>query len=385
MDQIPLLSLITMFVVFLSVFFAFFLFTVKTEKRLSNILIGLFFLTIAVNISVFFYKYYIEDFSPSLNLLRDQVSYLSNPLLYLYILSAIYNDFRLRPIHLLHVLPFIIVILVFYPNFYGIDVEQQKLFSDNFQNRPESRFSFIFGYVHAGFYLTLMFMALRRYKKVLLENYSNSDTFNYKWLLQLTVLMTVLYFFSLFKLIFKSLSDDSVQLNNVRIAMVVLLLGFISWIVFKSMNNPELFRGIASHLTLVRNMDAEKSGHQKMGSSPKYGEDINGLTNSLKKHMVQTEPYLDPALTVQDLADQLNIPSRELSILVNRNLGLHFFDFVNGYRIEKAMRILKEPDKHKTTVLEILYEVGFNSKSSFNTAFKKHTGTTPTNYRKSNS
>ncbi|WP_276965984.1 helix-turn-helix domain-containing protein [Chryseobacterium sp.] len=82
------------------------------------------------------------------------------------------------------------------------------------------------------------------------------------------------------------------------------------------------------------------------------------------------------------MSGEIEIPVRELSLLINHQLGQHFYDFVNTYRIENAMNMLKDETKSKVTILEILYEVGFNSKSSFNTAFKKHTGTTPTLYRK---
>jgi AraC-like DNA-binding protein len=82
------------------------------------------------------------------------------------------------------------------------------------------------------------------------------------------------------------------------------------------------------------------------------------------------------------MADDLQIPVRDLSLLINHKLDQHFFDFINSFRIEKAKKILEDSSKNKTTVLEILYEVGFNSKSSFNTAFKKHVGLTPTQYRK---
>ncbi|WP_200911889.1 helix-turn-helix domain-containing protein [Pedobacter sp. Hv1] len=67
---------------------------------------------------------------------------------------------------------------------------------------------------------------------------------------------------------------------------------------------------------------------------------------------------------------------------MNHQLRQHFYDFVNAYRIESAMDILKGATKSKVTLLKILYEVGFNSKSSFNTAFKKHSGSTPTIYSK---
>jgi AraC-like DNA-binding protein len=74
--------------------------------------------------------------------------------------------------------------------------------------------------------------------------------------------------------------------------------------------------------------------------------------------------------------------SRDLSVLINQNLHQHFFDFINEYRINAAKEILRNPSKKEFTILEILYEAGFNSKYSFNTAFKKHTGLTPTQFRK---
>ena len=70
------------------------------------------------------------------------------------------------------------------------------------------------------------------------------------------------------------------------------------------------------------------------------------------------------------------------SIDEKTNYNKLFFDFVNEYRIKKAMEMLSDTNKKDLTVLEILYKVGFNSKSSFNTAFKKHAGKTPTQFRK---
>ena len=99
--------------------------------------------------------------------------------------------------------------------------------------------------------------------------------------------------------------------------------------------------------------------------------------------METAKPFLNPSLSIRNLAEEIKMNPRELSILINQQLKQHFFDFVNEYRINEAMKILKDPTKNELTVLEILYEVGCNSKSSFNTAFKKHTGVTPTEFRKS--
>ena len=62
-------------------------------------------------------------------------------------------------------------------------------------------------------------------------------------------------------------------------------------------------------------------------------------------------------------------------------MGQHFYDLINRYRIEEAARLLTDPEDEKITILEVLYQVGFNSKSSFNTLFKKYMGMTPTEFR----
>ncbi len=71
-----------------------------------------------------------------------------------------------------------------------------------------------------------------------------------------------------------------------------------------------------------------------------------------------------------------------LSQAINEGLGKNFFEFINRYRIEEAKRLLTDPADKKITVLEVLYQVGFNSKSSFNTVFKKQTGLTPSEFKK---
>jgi AraC-like DNA-binding protein len=98
--------------------------------------------------------------------------------------------------------------------------------------------------------------------------------------------------------------------------------------------------------------------------------------------MQNHEPYLNPELTIQHLAGQLKMNPRELSLLINQQLNQNFYDFIAKYRVEKAKELLILDGDKKLTILEILYQVGFNSKSSFNTSFKKFTGLTPTDFRK---
>jgi AraC-like DNA-binding protein len=149
------------------------------------------------------------------------------------------------------------------------------------------------------------------------------------------------------------------------------------WFILKALNYPELFRRIDSTLQPTKDF-AETLEIENTTDETKSFQ-----IEQLKNFMAEKEPFLNPSLTIQELADQVNIPVRELSVLINHHLNQHFFDFVNEYRIKKAMTLLKDPTKKEYTVLEILYEVGFNSKSSFHTSFKKYTNQTPTAFRNS--
>ncbi|MCE0733750.1 AraC family transcriptional regulator [Halomonas sp. G15] len=96
--------------------------------------------------------------------------------------------------------------------------------------------------------------------------------------------------------------------------------------------------------------------------------------------MAEARPYLDANLSVDQLARQLGVPSRELSRAINEGLGKNFFELVSDYRIAEARRQL-EAAEAGTTILQVMYDSGFNSKSVFNTAFKKATGMTPSAYQ----
>ena len=78
----------------------------------------------------------------------------------------------------------------------------------------------------------------------------------------------------------------------------------------------------------------------------------------------------------------MNTEKCRLSELINRAFNQNFFDFINSYRIEEAKKMLTYDSDERRTVLEVLYDSGFNSKSAFNNAFKRNTGITPTEYRK---
>jgi len=104
----------------------------------------------------------------------------------------------------------------------------------------------------------------------------------------------------------------------------------------------------------------------------------------LTRYMENEKPYLDPDLNLRTLSNQVNIPSHHLSQVINSKFGQNYYDFINSYRIKESIRLLNEDVSGAKTILEILYETGFNSKSVFNTFFKKYTNPTPTQFRQQN-
>ncbi len=353
----------------LSLLFAIFLFTVKTKNKLGNVLLGLYFAIMAVDFSA----YINIDMPVSVAMFRnDFVSLTSRPLIYLYVLSVIYSDFKLHKKHLLHLSWLAIDLIIMLPFYLGGESKQLEFFS-NYLDFPQGKFLMPFSMVHTQFYLTLIFITLIQYKKKLLQNFSSPNLTNHKWLLQMTVMLQILFLFVFTKNILRFFSYDFSVVENSRIAMLLFIIFFLCWLLMKALHAPEIFRGIDSRLKLFKEITEEEK--KKIAQEEKV--------ESLKSYMKEKEPFLNANLTIQNLADQMSLPVRELSIIINFHFNRHFYDFINFYRIEKAKKLLKDRSKQDLMVFEVFYDVGFNSKSSFNTAFKKHVGLTPTQYRKS--
>lgn len=101
------------------------------------------------------------------------------------------------------------------------------------------------------------------------------------------------------------------------------------------------------------------------------------LVNLLENEKI----FQDETISLQSLAKKLSIPSYLLSQIINEKFHKNFYDLVNSYRIEEAKKRLLECGENELTILEIAFEVGFNSKSAFNRAFKKYTKMNPTAFK----
>ena len=133
--------------------------------------------------------------------------------------------------------------------------------------------------------------------------------------------------------------------------------------------------------TLIRQRKISRRP-EKYHTSTLNSQTADDIIPQLLDLMDKKKIYLDPDLTLRDLAAKLRIHYNHLSQIINTRFEMSYNDYVNKYRIEEVQRQLKDPANNDRTVLEIMYECGFYSKSVFNTAFKKFTGMTPSQFRK---
>ncbi len=154
------------------------------------------------------------------------------------------------------------------------------------------------------------------------------------------------------------------QTVTFKMAMVLLLVGFLAgvyWVIRKYI----YFRKIENKY---------KHSNLQHHQAEEY-------MDALLKLMDEEKPYLDEELSLKGLAEKLSVAPRHLSQMVNERLNRNFSDFINGYRVEEAKKYLSDP-RSEHSVLEVCFEVGFNSRTSFYRAFKKVTGMSPTEYKK---
>ncbi|MBD2701914.1 helix-turn-helix domain-containing protein [Spirosoma sp. BT702] len=109
----------------------------------------------------------------------------------------------------------------------------------------------------------------------------------------------------------------------------------------------------------------------------------NRFARQLQEIMITEKLYHDNELRLDTVAERINISRHHLSQVLNEQLGMNFFEYVNSLRVEEARELLRQFPRQQLNIIEVAYQVGFNNKVSFNKAFKNVTGLTPSEFRRS--
>ena len=352
-----IIDIIAIVTTVLLLIFSLFLITINHRKKISHILLSLFLFSNALYIVDFLLPVIGNTFDTSLSSLGGigfSFGFLFGPLLYLYTGSITQKDFNLNKKQLFHLLLFAIIFLI-------------KLFHLKFI------LSFEYPLLHLQIfpYMIACIVAIMNYRKEIKEYYSAIEHLNLTWLLYVVGAFFLMWLIDLSNFLLYTFTNAGIDFLQV-LTLLSLTINFVFSILifFKAIRNPEVFSEIPDSVKTIKYEQSRLTQSEKQE-----------YTSKLKSYFHEHQPYLNPGLSISDVAEQVGIPVKDLSQVINESLQKNFYDFINSYRIEEAKQMLTGEHSDKKTVLEILYEVGFNSKSAFNTAFKKYTGYTPTEFR----
>lgn len=372
-------DILFLLVLFLLLFIAVFLYTSRKGASTSNILLGSFFLSIALNLLDSFLLLKQAYFSyPSLALWGSNLLLLCGPFMLFYTQSVIYKDFHFNSRKWLHFLPFIVLFLLTETSYLAAGYQKQEDILTGILERKIPVAVYLASlaiYIHFFIYLLVSLQAVKRYGVAALNQYADAKKVTLNWL------KTVIIFFLLLMVV--TLINSYLSYQSLTRAYffglsltVFLLLAFIVFVLFRALRHPGMF-------AVWEEKEIEEAAQNvKYASSGLAEAEKDRVVAALQQYMQNEKPYLEPELTLDKLAAQLAVKPKVLSQVINERLQQNFFEFVNFYRVEEAKKLLTNPKDKKITVLEVMYEVGFNSKSSFNTLFKKSTGLTPSDFKK---
>lgn len=365
------------------VLFAILLFT-RRERRLTNILLALFLIqhaAIPMDILIQFgaeFRFIALEWSPNLFYVFGFGYWLEGPLLLWYTRSLVYKNYRLTRRDLWYLLPFACFLAYQILFYYGLDFDQKKTMQQNydlFVAPAYMNYVTIFRDLFRFALGVMCLVELRRYSKHLQRNYSDIEKLELNWLRLLVIGFLAIRGWSVLVVFLVMLAvvfgiETNFELMGLTGNYTTFVL--ISLLIFYSLGHAHLAEGLEA-----RSGEAEAKPDETAKEKFKP-EQIQALTLLMENE----KPYLQPALTLEKLASQLQMPTRSLSNMINRQFSCNFFEFINAYRIDEAKRLLSEPSSVQKNMLDIMYEVGFNSKATFNTLFKKKLGMTPSEYRK---
>ena len=367
-------------IIFQCLFFSFFLLMQKNKRRLSNIILFAFLLTKAITeiggVLAHFeeLRRFIISHAPHLFYIDFPFRYMYVPVLFLYILSITKRDFHFKKVYLFHFIPFLLFSVLTILRFHikSADTLREILRADSLLIFEWLDFDFL-DYTQFFIYAAVSLVVLSQYRKEIKNVYSTIEHINLAWL------NFVLFGFIGWKslrflalVLWLTIGNSNIGTFLYITAEAVFLI-FVSLMFLKGIKQPAIFSGY--------NENESRGKYEKTSLVDEVKETYK---NKLLLYMETQKPYLESSLCLNDLAEKVAIPPHHISQVLNACLNQNFFDFINSYRIKESRRLLSEQGPDKKTILEILYQTGFNSKSVFNTAFKKHTGMTPTQFRKLN-
>jgi len=297
--------------------------------------------------------------------------FLLAPLVYFYIRTFCFKDFSFRPRHLLHGSLFLLFIVYSFISVHMLQTQSvpESSVLHSLFIAQHNRIFWTTNFIQIFLYIVSIVHIVLRYRQRLQNSQSSLDSYHLNWLYSLVVLLALHWSFVVYRALVGVLLPHATRLTAlVDLYSICIFLAFTTALILHGLSQLKIIAGVESSDKYVNSLLPQS--------------EIRQYTDQLVGYMDSQKPYLEPGLTIDDLAEQLTIPVWKLSQVINYSFRLNFFNFINSYRIQEVKQKLIDPKNDRKTILEILYETGFNSKSTFNDVFKKTTGKTPKEFRR---
>ena len=328
--------------------------------------------------------------------------FLFGPLIYHYAVTAADRTRQLTLRDALHFIPFLAVIVDGLPIYLMSGAEKVALYHrlQSGDVPPSIAIALPLKLISGVIYATLTLVFLRRHRQLVKESYSSLEHVQLRWLLWLGAGAAAIWAIAIVTNVLEAMDLTVVGVGDdiIALAMAVMVYG----IGYMGLRQPEIFRydtaeyRVPAELRVVRATPAATSPppvtpapnvSEPLATTPRYersglsDREAQQLEAALTAVMEKERPWRDSDLTLADLATRLDTTPHKLSEVLNSQLGLTFYDFVNGYRVREVQRRIAAGDARRVTMLALTLDAGFASKSTFNVVFKKHTRQTPSDYR----
>jgi len=333
---ITLFSLVVALLIFLNL---------KRTKR-NAIIINILLVTLLLAISDLYIQKFITTDFPRFN---QVITFLFAPVFFLFIKNFTIQDSKIQRSYVWYIVPTILIIFISQLGNYTFSLLLASLTC-----------------IHLGIYLILSFRELIKNKSIV-----NSNKKKTKWLWHIVIITFLIYLsVSVEVFFYKPILVIRYSILLIFLCSLYLLFRFV---ILKSVEIYFFYKYEKAKITDALSKKYKDSPLTTQSSS-RIAEELTGLIETKKL-------YLNDTLSLKELSEELGTSPRYLSQSINENFNCNFFDFTNNYRIEEAKKMFANKSYSDYKIYEIMYAVGFNSRSSFINAFKKNTGLTPKEYK----
>jgi AraC-like DNA-binding protein len=351
---------------------------VRQRNRTANRILAVAMLSFTVYLATSVYHAaHLEPVFPHFFGLAHPTPLLFGPLIYLYAVTASDHSRRFTRMDWLHFVPAALAVVGALPVYLLSGPAKLAWYEHAVQTGDVGWTVLVFTPLKllSGItYTVVTLLFLRRHRARIKDNYSSLERVNLQWLWWLATAAAVVWVVAVVVNFIQWPEGPTSQRGEDFIALGTALV--IYGIGFMALRQPEIFRfDTAEHTAVAPEPRYERSGLNE--------READALKSALLSTMEREQPWKNKELTLADLAERLSTTPHKLSEVLNSQLEQTFYDFVNGYRVRYVQnRIGDEAVKH-LKILALALDAGFASKSTFNDVFKKHTGRTPSDYRRS--